>query len=238
MDIPPNQTLYVNNLYEKISQETLRESLHAIFSQFGPILDIVTGKSVKKRGQAFVVFSSVTHATNALRSMQGFPFFEKPLRIQYAKSKSDAVSKLDGTFKSTFLPESLSSRILGLEKNDPEKKDTINDKRLQERMVKQDKVNKPCNRINPTKFSSFKIFQKIRAICYSPCFSNNSQVRPTALIHFDSLLGFVEVRMVESRPGIAFVEYENEHLSAVAIQGLQGFKVGPEHFMNITYANK
>lgn len=51
-------------------------------------------------------------------------------------------------------------------------------------------------------------------------------------------VGFVEVRMIESRPGIAFVEYENEHLSAVAIQGLQGFKIGPEHFMNITYANK
>jgi len=99
MDIPPNQTIYINNLYEKITPETLRSSLHAMFSQFGPILDIVTGQSMKKRGQAFVVFSSVSHATNALRSMQGFPFFEKPLRIQYAKSKSDAVAKLDGSFR-------------------------------------------------------------------------------------------------------------------------------------------
>ena len=99
MDIPPSQTIYINNIYEKVSQETLRSSLHAIFSQFGPILDIVTGKTMKKRGQAFVVFSSVTHATNAMRSMNGFPFFEKPIRIQFAKSKSDAVAKLDGTFK-------------------------------------------------------------------------------------------------------------------------------------------
>lgn len=99
MDIPPSQTIYVNNIYEKVSQETLKSSLHAMFSQFGPILDVVTGRSVKKRGQAFVVFTSVTHATNALRSMQGFPFFEKPIRIQFAKTKSDAVAKQDGTYK-------------------------------------------------------------------------------------------------------------------------------------------
>ena len=100
MDIAPSQTIYVNNIYEKVSQKTLRGSLHAMFSQFGPILDIVTGKSLKRRGQAFVVFGSVTHATNAMRSMQGFPFFEKPIRIQFAKGKSDAVAKLDGTYKS------------------------------------------------------------------------------------------------------------------------------------------
>ena len=31
------------------------------------------------RGQAFVVFRDVTSATNALRSMQGFPFYDKPM---------------------------------------------------------------------------------------------------------------------------------------------------------------
>ena len=34
----------------------LKKSLYAIFSQFGPILDIVAVKSLKMRGQAFVVF--------------------------------------------------------------------------------------------------------------------------------------------------------------------------------------
>ena len=31
------------------------------------------------RGQAFVVFADIASATNALRSMQGFPFYEKPM---------------------------------------------------------------------------------------------------------------------------------------------------------------
>ena len=36
-------------------------------------------KTLKMRGQAFVVFRDLTSATNALRSMQGFPFYDKPM---------------------------------------------------------------------------------------------------------------------------------------------------------------
>ncbi|CAG7725272.1 unnamed protein product, partial [Allacma fusca] len=32
-------------------------------------------------------------ASNALRSMQGFPFYDKPMRINYAKSDSDVIAK-------------------------------------------------------------------------------------------------------------------------------------------------
>lgn len=31
------------------------------------------------RGQAFVIFKEMSSATNALRSMQGFPFYDKPM---------------------------------------------------------------------------------------------------------------------------------------------------------------
>ena len=31
------------------------------------------------RGQAFVVFKEMSSATNALRAMQGFPFYNKPM---------------------------------------------------------------------------------------------------------------------------------------------------------------
>ncbi len=82
-------------------------------------------KTPKMRGQAWVVFTDVSAATNALRTMQGFPFFDKPIvshvhghlhcdisdimgagaaskqRIQYAKSKSDAVSRLDESYKTS-----------------------------------------------------------------------------------------------------------------------------------------
>ena len=44
--------------------------------------------------------------------------------------------------------------------------------------------------------------------------------------------------MVEARPGIAFVEYENEMQSGVAMGGLQGFKVTPQNAMQISYAKQ
>lgn len=50
-----------------------------MFSQFGKIVDVVCLKTYRLRGQAWVVFSDVAAATNALRTMQGFPFFDKPI---------------------------------------------------------------------------------------------------------------------------------------------------------------
>lgn len=47
-----------------------------------------------------------------------------------------------------------------------------------------------------------------------------------------------QVRMVEARPGIAFVEYENEAQSGVAMGGLQSFKVTPQNAMAISYAKQ
>ncbi|NWV04737.1 SNRPA protein, partial [Ptilonorhynchus violaceus] len=78
----------------------LKKSLYAIFSQFGQILDILVSRSLRMRGQAFafVIFKEMSSATNALRSMQGFPFYDKPMRIQYAKTDSDIIAKMKGTF--------------------------------------------------------------------------------------------------------------------------------------------
>lgn len=57
----------------------LKRSLYALFSQYGRILDIVALKTPKLRGQAWLVFSEVTAASNAVRQMQNFPFYDKPM---------------------------------------------------------------------------------------------------------------------------------------------------------------
>lgn len=54
---------------------------------------------------------------------------------------------------------------------------------------------------------------------------------------FNQYPGLKDVRMVETKPGIAFVEYENEMQSTVAMQALQGFKI-QQNQMLITYAKK
>lgn len=97
--VRPNQTLYVNNLNERIKKEELKKSLYAMFSQFGTVLDVVALKTLTMRGQAFVVFKDIPSATNAMRAMQNFPFYDKTMKINYAKTQSDILAKLDGTFK-------------------------------------------------------------------------------------------------------------------------------------------
>jgi hypothetical protein len=46
-------------------------------------MDIVAMKTMKMRGQAFVVFKELASATNALRQLQGFPFYNKPMVSYY-----------------------------------------------------------------------------------------------------------------------------------------------------------
>jgi RNA recognition motif-containing protein len=50
-----------------------------MFSQFGKIIDVVALKTLRFRGQAWIVFADVAAATNAKNTMQGFPFFDKPI---------------------------------------------------------------------------------------------------------------------------------------------------------------
>lgn len=55
---------------------------------------------------------------------------------------------------------------------------------------------------------------------------------------FKQYPGFREVRMIEAKPGIAFVEFDDDVQSSVAMQALQGFKITPQNPMAITYAKK
>ena len=121
-DPSPRETIYVNNINEKVSKEELKKSLYAAFSQFGPILDVVALKTFKMRGQAFIVFRDITAATQAVRQMQGFPFYEKPLMISYANSKSDAVAKLDGSYEAKDKAERAAKRKADREERKEAKK--------------------------------------------------------------------------------------------------------------------
>lgn len=57
----------------------LKKCMRAIFGQFGPIIDVVSRRTYRLRGQAWVVFEKAEDAQRAMESMQGFPFFDKPI---------------------------------------------------------------------------------------------------------------------------------------------------------------
>ncbi|CAO4375634.1 unnamed protein product [Caenorhabditis nigoni] len=97
-EIQPNSTLYINNLNEKIKIDELRKSLFAVFKQFGEILDVMCFRTLKMRGQAHIIFAEVPHATAAKEALSGFPFYEKPMKIQFAREDADRIAKEKGTY--------------------------------------------------------------------------------------------------------------------------------------------
>ena len=50
-----SQTLYINNLDDRKNPEALKNALHEICATFGELHEIVCMKSLKRRGQAWVV---------------------------------------------------------------------------------------------------------------------------------------------------------------------------------------
>ncbi|XP_068618568.1 U1 small nuclear ribonucleoprotein A isoform X1 [Battus philenor] len=221
MDIRPNHTIYINNLNEKIKKEELKKSLYAIFSQFGQILDIVAMKTLKMRGQAFVIFKEISSATVALRSMQGFPFYDKPMRIQYSKTDSDIIAKVKGTFQER--PKR------------PKVPRTSEDGKK--------KKNKDANRSvipgfgQPNMLNNVNAEQPPNQILFLTNLPDETSEMMLSML-FNQFPGFKEVRLVPNRHDIAFVEFANEMQSAAAKEALQGFKITPTHAMKITFAKK
>ncbi|WVF72460.1 hypothetical protein IAT40_007275 [Kwoniella sp. CBS 6097] len=86
----PSPTLYVSGFEGKTKKPELRAQLYALFNPYGRIIDVVAKKHDGGRGQAFVVFAEQAAATAALRSLTGELFYNKELRISYAKKPSNA----------------------------------------------------------------------------------------------------------------------------------------------------
>ncbi|XP_038636808.1 U2 small nuclear ribonucleoprotein B'' [Scyliorhinus canicula] len=225
MDIRPNQTIYINNINDKVKKEELKRALYALFSQFGQIVDIVALKTMKMRGQAFVIFKEITCATSALRQLQGFPFYAKPMRIQYAKTDSDAISKMRGTFA------------------DKEKKKEKKKAKTQEQAAANKKVNQGTSQM--TTSNSNQTASSANQVPDNPpnyiLFLTNLPEETNEMMLsmlFNQFPGFKEVRLVPGRHDIAFVEFENEGQAGAARDALQGFRITPSHAMKITYAKK
>ena len=133
------ETLYIQNLNEKIKPEgfailyqvmifnfkttfifsplVLKASLRGLFKSYGEVLDVVAHNNLRMRGQAFVSFPSAEIAKKAMKDVQRFPLYSKPMvswfdylgrpgrvliflifkQISFARTRSDAVVKrLDG----------------------------------------------------------------------------------------------------------------------------------------------
>lgn len=189
-------------------------------------------KTLKTRGQAFVVFKDIPSATNALRSMQGFPFYDKPMRIAYAKSKSDAVAKLDNT----YVPRE--KKRERRKQEEPAKKKPHKQIRQSVPIIPQPKDTSsngvaPQQAVQPASAAP-ELPNQILFLSNLP--DETTEIMLSML--FQQFAGYKEVRLVPGRHDIAFVEFENAEQARTAKETLDGFKITPTHAMTITFARK
>jgi len=232
---PPNNTIRVNNLNEKVKGPKLKRALEAVFKQFGDILEIVAMDSVKRRGQAFVVFDLIEAATDAKTRMQGFPFYDKPMKIEFAKKKSDIISRRCGE-PVPDAAERLAKRKVQWEED---KKNPPPPKKVKPaaEIPAMNTVAAPTQR--PIEAPPPPEMQMPNHILFIQNLPTDNIVESALSDLFRACPGFTELRAIPGRADIAFVEFDNEMQAGMAMQQYQGYKMGTEgNAMVISYAKK
>uniref|UniRef100_A0A7N2LHD3 RRM domain-containing protein n=1 Tax=Quercus lobata TaxID=97700 RepID=A0A7N2LHD3_QUELO len=147
-------------------------------------------------------------------------------RIQYAKTKSDCIAKEDGSYDKKKKQEEKAER-----------------KRCAEE-AQQSTMPNGASAQNGGSTASFRHGNSSAQEAVAPnniLFIENLPHEATSMMLemlFQQHPGFREVRMIVVKPGIAFVEFEDDQQSSMAMQTLQGFKITPQNPMTITFAKK
>ena len=229
--------VYVQNLEERIKVEQLKSALSEIFSDYGTIIDVVAKTNVKAKGQAFIVFDSADSAAEAIKEIDGFELFDKPMKLDFARTRSDAtVLREDGEqglekWKRARLAEKerkqASETQKYLKRPAPAAVDAAAGQGLGARPVKTVKGAglKPSGAntaaIIPDEYLPPNKILFLRDLPDSYDADGLSRI-------FSRFEGFREVRMVPGRKGIAFVEYEAEVGAISAKEATAGMQLGDE----------
>eukprot|EP01062_Namystynia_karyoxenos_P020579 TRINITY_DN17793_c0_g2_i1.p2 TRINITY_DN17793_c0_g2~~TRINITY_DN17793_c0_g2_i1.p2 ORF type:complete len:234 (+),score=76.27 TRINITY_DN17793_c0_g2_i1:121-822(+) len=217
-DNPPQPTLYIRNISERVGKEELTKSLWQAFHQFGEIVDIYSRPRVLRcKGQAWVCFKDAASAANALRERQNFSFYDKPLCISFARVKSDVIAKADGTFV---------ERRKRKKKKGAGGKDAPKRRRFEE---------KPDHLQSRPVGGAGQLPNRILFVENVP--EDRSDVENMLQMLFQNFPGFKEVRMVPGNRGVAFVEFQDEGCAGQSMSGLQGFNMAGS-VLRISFAKR
>ncbi|OAP62894.1 hypothetical protein AYL99_02121 [Fonsecaea erecta] len=237
---PPSSTVYVKNLEERIKIEQMKTALTEIFSEYGNIIDLVAKSNLKAKGQAFVVFDNPDSAAKAIEEINGFELFDKPMQLDYARTRSDAtVLREDGE--------------QGLEKW---KRARLAEKERRQAMeaTQQKALKRPAAAaVEPTAPGgglATRPAKTAKGAGLKASGTNAAAIIPDEYLPPNKILflrdlpdsydadglsrifsrfeGFKEVRMVPGRKGIAFVEYEAEAGAISAKEATAGMQLGDE----------
>lgn len=228
------ETLYLQNLNEKIKPEVMKATLRGLFKSYGDVLDVVAHGNLRMRGQAFVSFENADVAAKALREVQRFPLYSKPLQISFAKTRSDAVVKKKDPnawdeHKATRDAHKKATRY-----TNPVKA-KFRAKRLAADMdggaapapsAKRPAVQMPDEYLPPNKILFLQNLPEVK------------DMKEVLVGLFGQYPNLYEVRLIPSKKDIAFVEFLDETSASAAKDGLHNYKLDGESKIKITFARK
>eukprot|EP01065_Artemidia_motanka_P003597 TRINITY_DN1171_c5_g1_i1.p2 TRINITY_DN1171_c5_g1~~TRINITY_DN1171_c5_g1_i1.p2 ORF type:complete len:259 (+),score=80.28 TRINITY_DN1171_c5_g1_i1:219-995(+) len=241
---PPRETLYINNLTDKIKRQEVKRQLYQLCSAFGRVVDVVAQGAPRKHGQAFVIFRDVQSATTCMRRLQGFPFHGKDMRVAYAREKSDVIGQLDGTFRKKSARErQLRNVQLDREWERRRAGNGGGADREPASSLKPALKRRPGGDAAPAAKRARTDVGAPNKILFVTGLPEKVAKTPGALqMLFQPFAGFAELRVppasaVSTKGACAFAEFTTVDQAAAALNGLQGFQIEDMH-IDITFASK
>ncbi|KAM0306591.1 hypothetical protein ACHAPM_001162 [Fusarium culmorum] len=231
-------TVYVQNLEERVKLETLVDALRTIFSEFGNVVDIVAKKNLRAKGQAFIVYDNAESAQEAIEEINGFDLFDKPMKLALARSRSDKTVELTGS------QEELENhkRHRQAEKDKRKAEEAAEEQRQSNKRASGATDNRPAKAAKSSGLKSTSAaaatsvldeFLPPNKILFVQNFPEDYDIEALTSV-FGRFEGLREVRLVPTRRGIAFIEYETEQGAITAKENTAGLNLGDKP-IKVTY---
>ena len=192
-----------------------------------------------------------------MAKMQGFPFYDKPMRIAFSKSKSDVVAKRDGSFVAREKRKRDETEQPKLKAPPPptpmdtEATTTTAAVRLGDcacaaascscALARAWRKQSSAYSALTTPLGAWDPWQDVNMTPSSIIFAQNLPDDCNEMMLemlFKTYAGFKEVRMVPGSAGLAFIEFTDELTAGTALAGRQNFKLTPTQNLALSYAKK
>jgi U2 small nuclear ribonucleoprotein B'' len=181
------------------------------------VLDISVIRSKSMRGQAHITMSSIPESSAALSALQGFSLFDKPLRVQFAREKSDRVLKHEGKYRPA------------------EVKAARAEKRAAKAQALAAAAAEPAAKKAKEGEAAFDAAAEPTMFLWCPGLPAECDADMLEVL-FEPYSGFV--RAAAPKPGLGFVEFVDDAAAKVAKEALQGFKLTPTEELQVFYGKK
>lgn len=234
------EVLYVNNLNEKIKLDIMKQSLKVLFKEYGSVLGVTAHRNLRMRGQAFVTLDTKQAAAKAVKEVQQFPLYGKPMQLSFARTESDALVKKRH-------PDDMDSHKQERLKRKKESRRT--NPIRQKLLAKQEASRKAHETALITGVPAAPVAAPARRIVQIP----DEYLPPNKILFVQNLPddttkesletlfkpypNLIEVRTIPGRRNIAFVEFVDEASSGVAREALHNTKLGGDDGVKLKVTN-